>query len=133
MGAWSGEPFGNDIAADWAWDLEETRDWAIVLSALDEALAPDAPLDEHTATIALAAAEVVAHGLGRPTQDDAYTGEVTAFVSRAPAPSGDMVALALTAVGRAADPYGRLGRTWAECGNDAWRESIERLANALRG
>ncbi|MFG6401099.1 DUF4259 domain-containing protein [Microbacterium sp. P04] len=130
MGAWSGEPFGNDVAADWAWDLEEADDWTLVRTALEDAITPDA-VDERTAVIALAAAEVVAHGLGRPTQDDAYTGELSAFVSRASAPSDEIVALAIAAVERASDPDGDLARTWEECGNEAWLEAVHLLARAL--
>ena len=133
MGAWSGEPFGNDVAADWAWELEEADDWTVVRAALAEATAADAVIDERTAEIGIAAAEVVAHGLGRPTQDDAYTGEVTTFVTRAASPSPAVVALALRAIDRAADPEGELGRMWTGCGDEAWREALERLTAALHG
>ena len=133
MGAWSGEPFGNDVAADWAWELEEADDWTVVRAALSAAATPDGAIDEPTAVIGLAAAEVVAHGLGRATQDDAYTGEVTTFVTRAAAPSPAIVALALQAVDRAGDPDGDLGRMWTGCGDEAWREALDRLTAALRG
>lgn len=131
MGAWSGEPFGNAVAADWVWELEDVEDWDVVRAALASART-DAALDEETATIALAAAEVVAHGIGRATQDDAYTGEVTAFVVRAGVPAPELVAEARVAVARAAAPEGALARTWAECGDEHWRESVERLTLALR-
>ena len=38
MGAWSVEPFGNDVAADWAWELEDESDWGVVDDALADAL-----------------------------------------------------------------------------------------------
>ncbi|MFG6445967.1 DUF4259 domain-containing protein [Microbacterium sp. P06] len=133
MGAWSGEPFGNELATEWAWELESAHDWRGVHAALERAASPEAPLDEDTATIALAAAEVVARGLGRPTQDDAYIEDVAAFVSRVPAPDPDLVRLAHAAIERAGDPSGSLGRVWQSCGPDAWREATDRLSLALRG
>jgi hypothetical protein len=133
MGAWSGEPFGNELATDWAWELEEAEDWLVVRAALDGALTPEDERDEDRAIIALAAAEVVAHALGRPTQDDAYTQVLKTFVERAPSPAPRLVSTALAAVARAGAIDGALGRTWAECGPDAWLESNERLAAALRG
>lgn len=133
MGAWSGEPFGNDVATDWAWELEDAADWSVVRSALDEAVTPPPPVEQDTAVVALAAAEVVAHALGRATQDDAYTGDVDAFVARVDPPDAELVTVALTAVYRAGDPEGPLGRTWAEDGNDSWHEAVERLSGALRG
>src|SRR5688572_21746098 len=98
MGTWSGEPFGNDVAADFAWELDEQKRWNVVKDALREALASREPLDADTASIAIAAAEVVAHGIGRPTQSDAYTESVESFVRRARKPSGRLVRAAERAV-----------------------------------
>lgn len=131
MGAWSGEPFGNDSAADWAWELEDASDWSPVRSALDEALAAEGPIDEDVATFAIAAAEVVAHGLGRATQSDAYTEEVAAFVDRVGVPPEDLVGLALSALAVAAGPESELSELWD--GSDEWRAANERLVAALRG
>ena len=72
MGAWSAEPFGNDTAADWAWELEESSDWTVVAQTLQAALSADEPIDSDIATTAIAAAEVVAPGLAaatRPTSE----------------------------------------------------------------
>ena len=38
MGAWSHEPFGNDTACDWSYELLETEDLSAVEAALDEVL-----------------------------------------------------------------------------------------------
>jgi Domain of unknown function (DUF4259) len=63
MGAWGSEPFDNDTAADWAWELDDSSDWEVVRSALNEALEPGDFLDADVATSAIAAASVVAGGL----------------------------------------------------------------------
>lgn len=130
MGAWSVEPFGNDVAADWAWELEDESDWSVIADALADALDDDG-LDHETATIAVAAAEVVAHGLDRATQQDAYTEEVTAFVRRAGRPDDDLIALAVAALRAATCEESVLAAEWAEAGDGGWNESIDELRAAL--
>ncbi|WP_409047557.1 DUF4259 domain-containing protein [Microbacterium sp. HA-8] len=131
MGTWSGEPFGNDVAADFAWELDEQKRWNVVREALREALRSKEPLDADTAAIAIAAAEVVAHGLGRPTQSDAYTESVEGFVSRARKPSGRLVRDAQRAVAVAASTHGELAELWAETDAQTWHDSNARLVSAL--
>lgn len=132
MGAWSGEPFGNDTAADWAWELDDASDWEVVLAALTEILDEEpANLDADVASIAIAAAEVVAHQAGRPTQSDAYTESVTAFVRRAPKPPVEITAVALKALDIAASPEGELAELWADEGDDEWVTATARVRQAL--
>ena len=133
MGAWSGEPFGNDTAADWAWELDDQRDWQIVQTALDEVVNASEYIDGDIASNAIAAAEAVAHGLGRATQDDAYTESVTAFVARAPRPSDEMVQLALVALAAASGPHSELTELWAESGEPDWANANARIKQALTG
>ncbi len=132
MGTWSGEPFGNDAAADWAWELEDADDWELVRDALEEAVADD-ELYADTASIAIAAAEVVAHGLGRATQKDTYTEDVVAFVARAGTPPEDLAELAVAAIEAAAASNSELAELWDESDPADWRASISRLTEALRG
>lgn len=131
MGAWSVEPFGNDVAADWAWDLEEETDWDVIEDALQDALEDVDDIDHETAVIAIAAAEVVAHGLGHATQRDAYTEEVEAFVRRAGCPNQDVVLLALAALTAATGPGSELAQQWDSAGDTGWDEAIEHLRSAL--
>lgn len=131
MGAWSVEPFGNDVAADWAWELEEESDWAIIDDALTDALEDLEEIDQETAIIAVAAAEVVAHGLGHATQCDAYTEEVEAFIGRAGRPSEETVALALAALAAAGGAGSELAAEWADAGDTGWVEAMDELRAAL--
>jgi hypothetical protein len=131
MGTWSGEPFGNDVAADFAWELDEQKRWNVVKDALREALASREPLDADTASIAIAAAEVVAHGIGRPTQSDAYTESVESFVRRARKPSGRLVRAAERVVSVAASADGELAELWAESDAQNWQSANARLLDAL--
>lgn len=132
MGTWSGQPFGNDVAADWAWDLDGAGGWEVVLEALSAVLDEDPEsVDADVATVAVAAAEVVARQRGRATQSDSYTERVAAFVGRVPAPPAEISSVALRALDIAAAPNGELGELWAESGDDEGPEAIELLREAL--
>lgn len=131
MGAWSVEPFGNDVAADWAWELEDESSWSVVEGALSGALEDGDEIDHETAVIAVAAAEVVAHGLGHATQRDAYTGEVESFIARAGRPTDETVALAIAALAAACGSGSELAADWAGIGDPGWDESIAHLRTAL--
>jgi Domain of unknown function (DUF4259) len=132
MGTWSGEPFGNDTAADWAWELDGEADWDIVLNTLTTVLDKDpATVDAELATIVIAAAEVAAHQLGRATQSDAYTESVSAFVARAPEPPAGIVAVALEALDVATAPEGELAETWAEGDPGEWAAANRKIREAL--
>ncbi|WP_205791559.1 DUF4259 domain-containing protein [Microbacterium sulfonylureivorans] len=132
MGAWSAEPFGNDTAADWAWGLAEADNWDLVLDALIAVLGEDpANVDADLASLAIAAAEVVAHAFGRPTQVDAYTEGVSEFIARVPSPPDGIVPVALTALGIAASPRGELAELWRESGDDEWAIATGRVRDSL--
>lgn len=131
MGAWSGEPFGNDTASDWAWELDGQDVWDVVEEAIAEVLEADEAIDADIAAIAIAAAEVVAHGLGRPTQSDAYTESVESFVGRAGRPSPLLVKAAERAVSAASSADGELAELWAEDAPQDWHDANARLLAAL--
>lgn len=131
MGTWSGEPFGNDMAADFAWELDGRRRWNLVKNALREAHRGNGQLDAGTAAIAIAAAEVVAHGLGHPTQSDAYTESVEAFVDRARKPSRRLTRLAQRALAMATSAEGELAELWAEGDAEEWDAANARLRAVL--
>lgn len=128
MGTWSAEPFGNDSAADWAFELDDAEDWTLVRVALDDLLAIDGP-DQDIETIAIAAAEVVAHGLGKPTQQDPYVESVDGFVSRAGQPPVDLPALAMRVLDRVASES-ELEELW-EDDVDEWKAALARLRAVL--
>ena len=134
MGTWSAEPFGNDDAADWAWELDDATDWSVVLDALTDVLEDEpANVDADSATLVIAAAEVLAHHAGAPTQSDAYTESVEAFVKRAPEPPADINDVALRALDIAASPDGELAQLWAEGGGDEWEAAVSRVRAVLSG
>ena len=133
MGAWSGEPFGNDTAADFAWELDESADWSPVSAALDDVLTEGGWLDADLASIGIAAAEVVARALGRPTQSDAYTEGVGGYVSRVGAPPADLVDKAERVLRAAQTPGSELRQLWDESDPTEWLTANARIGEALRG
>lgn len=131
MGAWSGEPFGNDIAADWSWELDDATDWDVVRGALINTIDQEpGELDADSATIAIAAAEVVAHGLGHPTQTDAYTESVEQFVERVHPVPPSLRQLAVDALSVATHSDGELATLWAD-DSAGWANHVSELRRNL--
>jgi hypothetical protein len=74
MGTWSVEPFGNDDAADWVYELEEAEDLSPIEEAIDAVLAVGTEyLEAPVASVALAAIEVLARLGGSPGEKSSYT------------------------------------------------------------
>ncbi|MDF2991248.1 MAG: hypothetical protein K0S37_1762 [Microbacterium sp.] len=127
MGTWSAKPFGNDSAADWAYELDDAGDWSLVSEVLRSATeAAPAGLDADEAVTAIAAAEVVARGLGR-VSDSAE--RVEAFVARVSPPSSELAALAVSALAVATSGEGELADLWE--GDPEWLAENEKLRAAL--
>jgi len=122
---------GNDAAADFAAELDGHRRWAVVKAALTHATKAGPTLDSDDAAVAIAAAEVVAHGLGRPTQDDVSTESIQRFVARTRRPSERLAGLASRAVAVAASEDGELAELWTEAGPSEWRDAVGRLVTNL--
>ena len=134
MGTWSHEPFGNDTASDWAYDLEEQKDFFLVAQAIQGVLDNDEDyLDADLAVEAIAAAEVLAKALGRGTQTDAYTEKVDAWLASIKAkPSADLLSGAQAALARIMGPDSELKELWEDSEDfENWVSSIKALQTAL--
>jgi hypothetical protein len=115
------------------WELDEPETWDLVLDALTVVLGEEpATVDADVANVAIAAAEVVAHATGRPTQSDVYTERVTAFVERLPDPPLGIGPVALTALEIAASPEGELAEVWRDGGSDEWTAAVARVREPVR-
>jgi len=128
MGAWGSGPFDNDDAADWAWQLTDDADEAVVAAALTTVtgeVSPDAP----AASCAIAAAEVVAAGLGRPHPE--LPDEVADWVvSRRDRPWARLIPAALAALDRVAADS-ELAELWGETDVAAWGAELDDLRARL--
>ena len=134
MGAWSHEPFGNDTACDWAYGLEEQRDFSLIAQSIQSVLDNGTDyLDSDLASEAIAAVEVLAKALGRGTQTDAYTDGVDAWLKSISAkPSSDLLSKAKTALTRILGPDSELRELWAESDDfESWESSIKALQSAV--
>jgi hypothetical protein len=126
MGTWGSGPFDNDDAADWAWQLTPEADEGVVAAALTPG-AERAPGD----AAVIAAAEVVAAGVGRPHPE--LPDEVAAWVAgRRDLGWTELVGLAVAAVERLRGGS-ELADLWAEPDDDAWAHEVDDLLDRLRG
>ncbi|HEX8426760.1 DUF4259 domain-containing protein [Hymenobacter sp.] len=69
MSTWGYYTFDNDAAADFAEDFLENPNEAVLYEALATAAEEEGQLELEDASVALAAAEIVAGILGKPAQD----------------------------------------------------------------
>lgn len=72
MGAWSHEPFGNDTACDWAYELEESEGYEVVEDAFNQIIemSTEEYIDADIGCVAHAAAEVLAKSFGRGVEEE---------------------------------------------------------------
>jgi len=128
MGAWGSGPFDNDDAADWAYQLTDDADEAVVGAALAAVVGDSSP-DAPTASCAIAAAEVVAAGLGRPHPE--LPDEVADWVAaRRDRPWAGLVPSALAALDRVASDS-ELSELWGDAEDAAWGEEVDDLRARL--
>jgi Domain of unknown function (DUF4259) len=132
MGAWSHEPFGNDDANDWAYELDEAEDLSYVEAALDAVLETDGYLEAPEASCAVAAVEVIAKLLGKGTQSDAYTEKVDDWVARVGAkPPRALLEKAQRALERIRGEQSELKELWHEGDAAEWEASLSSLHAAV--
>ncbi|MDR3387104.1 MAG: DUF4259 domain-containing protein [Rudaea sp.] len=112
MGAWSHEPFGNDDAGDWVSELSNSNDFSKIESALNSVTDEAADyLEAPECSAALAAAEVVAALLGKPTKS--LDEDAAAWVANKPRPTPELVSKATRAVSSVLESS-ELQELWAE-------------------
>lgn len=127
MGTWDVGTFDNDIAGDWAWELETQPDTGFVSATL--ARVHDAGsdyLEADTACEGLAAAEVVARLRGNWGARNAYTESVDNWVASHPRqPSPELVAQAVAAIDRVLAEPSELLELWSDSDEFArWRAAV---------
>lgn len=130
MGAWSHEPFGNDAACDWLYELEETTDLSMVVSTIEDAELSAEDLDAVEAQEAIAAIEVVVKILGKSTQEDAYTESLDQWISKInEKPDNILIKNAIAVLEGVVSENSELAELWE--GQEEWLMSIQKLKAAL--
>ena len=134
MGTWSHEPFGNDTANDWAYELEDTTDFSVIDATLQTALDEgQEDLDADLAMEAIAAIEVLAKSLGHGTQTDVYTDKVDEWVERISLkPSADLLQKAEQVLALVASDHSELKELWQESEEyELWANNLQQLNTIL--
>ena len=133
MGTWSVDAFGNDNAADWAFELAESDDLSLVEVAIDGALAESDYLDAPDAAIALAAIEVIARLNGNWGDRNAYTEPIDRWVERVTVQlEPELLARARAAIDRILGENSEMLELWQDSDDyEAWLGSVEDLRSRI--
>jgi len=128
-GAWDTGPFANDDALDWIWELTESNDLSVIETTLESAANSSGYLEAPTASMAIAAAEVVAALMGNPRSE--LPDEVTEWVRAHDVAVGDdLLRIARKAVENAKKRNSsELAQLWldSEEAMDAWLQDLDDL------
>ena len=132
-GAWDIGPFDNDDALDWVWELTDSSDLAPLDRAFDDVLRSPRYVEAPSASIAIAAAEVLAALKG--SARDGLPDEVTEWIEgRKLAADGRLTEKAVDAVKLIMDDeVSELAQLWGDAPELAedWRASLEDLLQRL--
>lgn len=130
MASWGFGSFENDDAADWAADLAEMGEVALIDEALERVLDAESDyIEAPDASCALAAAEVVAALQGRPGFD--LPDELRSWVEGKPSPEGAVVKKARQAVA-AIKKGSELRDLWEESDSlEDWQPIVDDLERRL--
>jgi len=132
-GAWDTGAFDNDDALDWVWELAESSDLSVVKGALQYAIGETDYLEAPDASMAIAAAEVVAALRGNPATG--LPPEVSDWVQQHQFEVGaDLANIAREAVLRVQVlDSSELAQLWSESEElaEAWRASLADLLKRL--
>jgi uncharacterized protein DUF4259 len=129
MGAWGAGAFENDDASDWVHELEGRPDLGVVRDRLRAVIGAEY-VEVPEGAIAVAAAEVVAAALGRPSSS--LPEVVSTWVSTVPSVEAADVVLAQSGLARARADGSELAELWTEGDANAWTAALDDLDERLR-
>lgn len=129
MGAWGAGSFENDDALDWLAELAGRDDWSVVERALQEVVEATDYLEAPLCSSAVAAAEVVAAGIGTPTSN--LPDEISEFIQVAPRPDLELVKTAMLVIDRILNDS-ELLELWQESDKfESWVQAARDLKRRL--
>lgn len=127
-GTWDIGPFDNDTASDWYLEFSENPSWESVRKAF-AATARSRRVDADTASVAIAAAAIVA--AVHQQRFDTLPTEGRATISILEAPSPDLLRAANTALSRI-EQNSELAELWNEDDPAAWVTSLNLIRTGLK-
>ena len=135
MGAWGFTTFDNDDAADWLDELSDHQSLALVRETIAAVLEvePDEEVDAPLASAALAASELIAAAIGRPSGAARKQEELMIWISKMrPSPDAALIADALSAIDRILGPHSEVRALWEESDDyAAWTDDVTQLRARL--
>lgn len=133
MGAWGYGAFDNDDAVDFLADVARSGDLSLIREVLDNVSTSTEYVEASDASQAIAAAEILAAVLGRPTPAALRIDELGRWISRIrPAAEPELTDLARDALTRILAPNSALRERWEDA--DAfpdWRAAVQELVQQL--
>ncbi len=134
MVAWSTLPFGNDDAAEWAYNLEDPNDLGPIEEVVTRVLAIGSDyLEEPEANEALAAIEMLACIRGKPGDTETYTEAAYAWLTQTTArPPDELVEQAQIAIARILGENSELREIWEQSDEyEQWLATVADLRTRL--
>jgi hypothetical protein len=136
MGSWDTSSFGNDDAADWAWQFEEADGLQLIDETLEnvfEEETSDGFIESPTGCEAIAACEVIARMKGFGTPSTAYSEAADNWVAAHPIePSEELLAKASKALDVVMSDKSELCACWRESELfEEWKANVTDLQNRL--
>jgi Domain of unknown function (DUF4259) len=137
MGIWDTSSFGNDDAADWAWQFEEADGLQLIEETLDgvfEEESSDDFIESSTGCEAVAACEVIARMKGFGTPPTVYSEAADKWAAAHPIkPSEEMLAKADAALDLVMSEKSELCECWKESEFfEEWKTNVADLKKRLR-
>jgi hypothetical protein len=131
-GAWGDGSFENDDAMDWVNDCVHAASAEVVKAALDRVLSEEV-VEAPDASAAIAAAEVVAASLGKPSP--AIPANLKAWLAgQQTAQVAAQAALAKRALAKIEDPKkSELRQMWSEGKANRWLANVQALQSRIDG
>lgn len=133
MGAWAYGSFDNDDAADFLTDVTGHGDLSLIREVFDNMLTSTEYVEAPDASQAIAAAEILAAALGRPTPAALREDELGQWISRIrPAVEPELVDRARDALTRILAPQSELRELWEDTAEfQDWQAAVKELLQQL--
>jgi hypothetical protein len=134
MGAWGNGSFDNDDAADFLADVTDGSDLALVREIFATVLGAEEYLEAPDASQAIAAAEIVAAAVGRPTPAAQEEEELSEWLARVRPPvEPDLIKQAVQVLDRIVGENSELRELWEESDElSEWEATVVTLRSRLQ-
>ena len=133
MGAWGADPFGNDEACDWVYELEE-KGYTHLISTLQKIVEIGSEyLELKEGAQAIAAADVISKLRGHFYARNSYTESIDAWVAEnsTQLPTKETIQLALEALKRIRGERSEIQELWEGSNREEWHQHLDDLEGRL--